>query len=249
MGFTSAAGVVDVIQKNGYALRFKAAFPESENPVSPENYAKAIEAYESTLITPSAFDRYLGGEKEALSEQQKSGLRLFMSVGCADCHSGELLGGKGVKKFGVHRDYWAATGSEQHDSGLFESSNKDEDKYRFRVSMLRNIEKTGPYFHDGSVVGLGEAVRVMAKVQLDQELDDMQLEYIVAFLSSLTCELPRNYAPPNDQGDFRAYPSDRRTARSAVTQPYGQGDEGGGPGDGRDGDPDALEPVAGGEER
>lgn len=201
MGFASADDVVELMKRHGYEAKFKAAFPKTENPMNPVNYAKAIEAYEFTLSTPAAFDRYLSGQLDAVTKQQKSGLRLFMSVGCADCHSGKLLGGEGLEKFGVHQDYWKATGSKQTDAGLFESSNKEEDKYQFRVSTLRNIEKTAPYFHDGSMASLGEAVRVMAKVQLDQELNDTQIQSIVAFLSSLTGDIPRNYTDPLSQVD------------------------------------------------
>jgi cytochrome c peroxidase len=92
--------------------------------------------------------------------------------------------------FGVHHDYWTATGSKRQDAGLFESSGKEADRYQFRISMLRNIEKTGTYFHDGSVADLGDAVRVMARVQLAQELDENQTQSIVAFLSSLTGDVP-----------------------------------------------------------
>jgi len=188
-----------LLQKHGYEPKFKDAFPAMENPANPANYAKAIEAYEATLIVHAAFDRYLGGQVDVLTAKQKSGLRLFMSIGCVDCHSGRLLGGERLEKFGIHQDYWTATGSKQQDAGLFESSSKEEDKYQFRVSMLRNIEKTGPYFHDGSVASLRDAVRVMAKVQLAKELDDKQTQLIVEFLSSLTGEVPRNYYSPHAQ--------------------------------------------------
>lgn len=199
MGFTNADDVIELLAKYGYDSKFQVAFPNTENPTTPGNYAKAIEAYEATLHTPAAFDRYLSGQSEALTEEQKSGLQLFMSIGCANCHSGKLLGGFGLEKFGIHQDYWTAIGSKQPDAGLFESSNKEEDKYQFRVSMLRNIEKTAPHFHDGSVASLHEAIRVMAKVQLDRELDDNQTQSIVAFLSSLTGDVPRNYTDPHGQ--------------------------------------------------
>jgi len=196
MGFANADDVVELLKTHGYESMFQDAFPATDSPVSPAHYAKAIEAYEATLNTPAALDRFLGGQLDALTEEQKSGLRQFLSIGCADCHSGKLLGGEGLEKFGVHQDYWKATGSKQQDAGLFESSNQEEDKYRFRVSMLRNIEKTGPYFHDGSVASLEQAVRVMAKVQLDRELDDQQTQSLVAFLSALTGDIPRNYSNP-----------------------------------------------------
>ncbi len=197
LGFAHAEDIIPILQKHGYEPLFRVAFPNEEAPVSPANYAKAIEAYESTLTTPAAFDRYLAGENRALSAEQKEGLRLFMTIGCADCHSGKLLGGEGLEKFGVHADYWTLTKSQVHDEGLFESTKKVEDKFFFRVSMLRNIEKTGPYFHDGSVQDLTLAVRIMAKLQLDQEFDREQVDSMVSFLKSLTGEVPKNYQRPD----------------------------------------------------
>jgi len=197
MGFVQAEDIIPLLKKHGYESLFKVAFPNEETQVSPANYAKAIEAYEASLTTPAAFDRYLAGENEALSTRQKEGLRLFMTIGCADCHSGKLLGGEGLERFGVHADYWTLTKSQVRDEGLFESTKKDEDKFSFRVSMLRNIEKTGPYFHDGSVGDLKEAIRIMAKLQLDQELDNEQVDSIVSFLTSLTGEVPKNYQRPD----------------------------------------------------
>lgn len=116
---------------------------------------------------------------------------------CADCHSGKLLGGEPLEKFGVHAEYWTLTKSMVHDERLFESSKSEADKFHFSISMLRNIEKTGPYFHDGSIQDPKVAVRIVAKLQLDQNLDDLQVDSIVAFLSSLTGEIPKNYKHPD----------------------------------------------------
>lgn len=196
MGFANVDDVIALLEQHGYESRFLSAFPSSSNAMSPVNDAKAIEAYEATLNTPTPFDRYLSGQADALSEERKRGLRLFMEVGCVDCHSGKLLGGEGLEKFGVHSEYWIETGSESRDAGLFESTNKEEDRYRFRTSMLRNVVKTAPYFHDGSVSMLSDAVRVMARVQLDKELDSQQIQSIVAFLASLTGTVPANYSSP-----------------------------------------------------
>jgi cytochrome c peroxidase len=196
MGFAQAEDVTPMLEKNGYEPLFKIAFPNQENRVTPANYAKAIEAYEATLTTPAAFDRYLAGDNEALSAKQKEGLRLFMAIGCSDCHSGKLLGGEELEKFGVHADYWTLTNSQVHDEGLFESTKEEEDKFSFRVSMLRNIEKTGPYFHDGSVGDLKEAIRIMAQLQLGEKLGDGRVESIAEFLKSLTGEVPKSYTKP-----------------------------------------------------
>ncbi len=193
MGFEQTEDVISMLKKHGYEPLFKLAFPNEETQVTPANYAKAIEAYEATLTTPAAFDRYLAGEDEALSAKQKEGLRLFITIGCADCHAGKLLGGERLEKFGVHADYWTLTNSQVHDEGQFESSKKDEDKFSFRVSMLRNIEKTGPYFHDGSVGDLQEAIRIMAQLQLGERLEEGRVESIAEFMKSLTGEVPKNY--------------------------------------------------------
>jgi len=196
MGFASVDDIIALLKQHGYEAIFEDAFPSTPNAMTPANYAKAIEAYETTLNTPAPFDRYLGGQSGALSEEKKKGLRIFMDIGCADCHSGRLLGGEGLETFGVHSEYWTATGSDNRDAGVFESTNREEDRYRFRPSMLRNVEKTGPYFHDGSVATLDGAVRVMAMTQLDKELDSQQIQSIVAFLASLTGEVPSNYSKP-----------------------------------------------------
>jgi cytochrome c peroxidase len=196
MGLASTDNVVPLLKRLGYESTFKAAFPQEPEPVSPAHYAQAIQAYEETLVTPAPFDRFLSGENDALTAQQKSGLRVLLTAGCADCHSGPLLGGRGLKKFGVKKDYWVATRSEKQDAGLFESTQAESDRNRFRVSMLRNIAKTGPYFHDGSVVDLEEAVQVMADVQLGNRLADNDAAAIASFLESLTGSIPGNYHAP-----------------------------------------------------
>jgi cytochrome c peroxidase len=119
-----------------------------------------------------------------------------MATGCGGCHSGKLLGGTMNQRFGLVKDYWLETGSSKIDLGRYASTKKDEDKYVFRVPMLRNVAKTAPYFHDGSVEQLDRAVRIMASVQLGKTLDDATVGAIVAFLGSLTGEVPANYAPP-----------------------------------------------------
>lgn len=196
LGFATADAVVPLLKELGYEAAFRAAFPEEAEPVSPTRYAAAIEAYEATLITPAPFDRFLAGDDAALTETQQTGLRIFLDSGCVDCHAGRLLGGGTIEKFGVVTDYWTATKSDSRDAGVAEVTKKDSDRYRFRVSMLRNIAKTAPYFHDGSVADLQEAVQVMADVQLGDRLDDSEAAAIVSFLHSLTGEVPVNYSQP-----------------------------------------------------
>jgi cytochrome c peroxidase len=126
-------------------------------------------------------------------------MRTFISTGCAGCHNGANLGGAMFQRFGLVKDYWPETGSEKPDQGRFAVTKKEEDRYVFRVPMLRNVAKTAPYFHDGSVERLDRAVRVMASVQLGRTLDDASVADIVSFLESLTGEVPPNYAPPGKQ--------------------------------------------------
>lgn len=196
MGFTSADAVVPMLKELGYEKAFREAFPKESEPISPANYANAIQSYETTLITPAPFDKFLAGDDGALNAAQKAGLKVFIGTGCVDCHKGALLGGEKTEKFGVTKEYWTATKSEKKDAGLFETTKKDNDRYLFRVSPLRNIAKTAPYFHDGSVTDLKTAVQVMSDVQLGSQLSDTDTAAIVSFLESLTGEVPNHYSAP-----------------------------------------------------
>jgi cytochrome c peroxidase len=196
MGFASKPDGIAKLEELHYAAAFKAAYPGDAQAMSPANYGRAIAAYEATLITPAPFDRFLGGDDNALTEKQKAGLRTFIATGCTACHNGALLGGTLMQKFGLVRDYWLETGASKPDVGRFSMTKKEEDRYVFRVPMLRNVAKTAPYFHDGSVDTLDRAVRVMAAVQLGKKLDDATAASIVAFLESLTGDVPANYSPP-----------------------------------------------------
>jgi len=197
MGFSTKAEAVARLRQNGYEPAFRAVYPGDPEPVSAENFGKALASYQATLITPAPFDRYLDGDIAALTSLQRAGMKAFMDTGCANCHNGPLLGGTAFMKFGVVKDYWTATGATKHDSGRMSITHKPEDQYVFRVPMLRNVAKIGPYFHDGSVDRLEDAVRVMAEVQLGIVLDPTTQASIVAFLESLTGQVPANYAPPD----------------------------------------------------
>jgi cytochrome c peroxidase len=178
----------------GYAPLFRAAFANEPQPITLQNIAKAISAYERTLVTPSPFDAYLAGNQEALPSAARAGLAKFINTGCATCHNGVGVGGGMYQKFGVVEDYWKATGSDLIDKGRADVTKDPADLYVFRVASLRNVAMTPPYFHDGSVATLPEAVRVMARVQLGVTLSDADTRDIVAFLESLTGELPANFA-------------------------------------------------------
>jgi cytochrome c peroxidase len=183
-----------VTRITGYASLFNAAFPNDLQPVTAQNIAKSIGAYERTLVTPSPFDAYLAGKEEALPPTARTGLVRFINTGCAGCHNGVGVGGVMYQKFGVVEDYWKATGSQPIDKGRADVTKDPADLYVFRVASLRNVAMTPPYFHDGSVATLPEAVKVMARVQLGVTLSDADTRDIVAFLGSLTGELPANFA-------------------------------------------------------
>ena len=177
----------------GYVPHFKAAFPGQADPMTAQNMAKAIGAYERTLVTPSPFDAYLAGTIEALSPMARAGLAKFVDTGCVACHEGVGVGGAMYRKFGVLEDYWNATGSQTIDKGRVEVTKDPDDLYVFRVPSLRNVAMTAPYFHDGSVATLPEAVKVMARVQLGVALSEADTGDIVAFLKSLTGEPQANF--------------------------------------------------------
>jgi cytochrome c peroxidase len=196
MGFASKDAGVETMRKLDYEAQFRAVYPQEPEPISARNYGRAIAAYQATLVTPAPFDRFLAGDDAALSQRQKAGLRVFMATGCGACHNGPLLGGSSNQRFGVAKDCWVETGSAKVDVGRFAATKNEEDRHVFRVPMLRNVAKTAPYFHDGSVDDLGRAVRIMGSLQLGRALDDGTVESIVEFLGSLTGEVPANYAPP-----------------------------------------------------
>ena len=194
MGMSSEKEVVDRLSKvEKYQKMFISAFPDDKEAITYENMKKAIGAFERKLITPSKFDDYLAGNDAALNEIEKQGLELFMNKGCIACHSGNALGGNTYQKFGVFGDYWEHTKSAKIDEGKFEVTKNEADKYVFKSPSLRNIEKTYPYFHDGSVPKLNDAVKIMAKAQLNQDLTAEETKAIVAYLNSLTGEVAQEY--------------------------------------------------------
>jgi cytochrome c peroxidase len=173
-----------------YVQLFEAAFPGTEKPVSFEHVQLAIAAFERTLLTPSRFDTYLEGDADMLREQEKRGLEAFIEVGCSACHLGILMGGNMYQKFGLFKPYHELTGSEKIDKGRAEVTEKESDTFMFKVPTLRNVAETYPYFHDGSITDLEEAVRIMAVTQLGRELTDYEAEDITVFLKSLTGKIP-----------------------------------------------------------
>jgi cytochrome c peroxidase len=172
-----------------YQEWFKASFPGEADPVTFDNFAKAIEAFEATLITPSPFDSWLNGDDGAMSEDQLAGLSLFIDKGCSSCHSGVNVGGHGYYPFGLIEKPGADVLPEG-DKGRFAVTATVDDEYVFRAAPLRNIAETAPYFHSGKVWDLKVAVQIMAESQLGEEVTDQEADQLVAFLNSLTGTVP-----------------------------------------------------------
>jgi cytochrome c peroxidase len=175
-----------------YVREFAAAYPGG---LTTENARDALVLYELSLVTPdSRFDRWLRGEPDALDETERQGYELFKRYGCISCHQGANVGGNMLERFGVMRDYFADRGTlVESDFGRFTVTKDEKDKFVFRVPSLRNVEKTAPYFHDGSAKTLSDAVKTMASLQSGKELKDSEVSAIVAFLDTLTGEIPKDF--------------------------------------------------------
>lgn len=170
-----------------YVTLFASAYPDG---ITVANVRGSLVAYERALSTPnSRFDRFLRGDSSAISDDEREGYALFKVNGCAACHQGANVGGNMFAKFGVMRDYFADRGSvTDADMGRFLATGDEADRHVFRVPSLRNIELTAPYFHDGSVETLEQAVRVMSVYQLGRSLSPDDIRKITAFLKTLTAQ-------------------------------------------------------------
>lgn len=181
MASRDEASVVQVLESiPGYVTLFEKAFREDSDPVTYENMARAIGAFERRLMTPSRFDDFMQGDLGALDAEERKGLETFLAVGCHTCHTGPALGGRLYRKIGFIFPY------ETEDIGREKLTDDPIDRYVFKVPSLRNVAKTGPYLHDGSIVELREMVRLMGYHQLGLELSDDQVDSIVIFLGTLT---------------------------------------------------------------
>ena len=196
MGMKSWDDVVARIKSiKGYEKPFAEAF---NGQISKDTITKAIAAYERTLITPnSPYDKYVKGDKSALSEQQVRGMNKFAELGCGGCHNGSAFNGPGTfQKFPTFSN--GVLNAQYHfnkDLGVAEVSKKAEDEHFFKVPTLRNIAYTAPYFHNGSVKTLDEAVKIMAKLQLNKDLAKQEIDDIVGFLKGLSGEFPKQTMP------------------------------------------------------
>ncbi len=190
MGSPHEKFVVDrLLSIPDYVDEFSTVF-KKENAVTYDNMAKAIAAFERTLITTSRFDKYLDGDAQALSKEEKIGLETFKRVGCTTCHAGPLLGGNMYQKFGLFKPFTDYGISD--DTGKYSVTKEEKDKYLFKVPSLRNITRTYPYFHDGSIWKLEESIQIMAETQLNKKLSEQELSEIKTFLSTLEGELTDN---------------------------------------------------------
>jgi len=183
---TQAACNAVVASIPGYQEEFKKAFPGEASPINYDNIGKAIGAFERKLVAPSRWDAYLGGDKSALTEAEKRGAVLFVTTGCVTCHAGPHLGGNDYKVLGLVRKW-----PNEKDVGRFEITKDPADRMVFKVPTLRNVTRTGPYFHDGGVASLNEAVKLMAAHQLGKDLTSDEVDGIVAFLKALEGDPPK----------------------------------------------------------
>ncbi|MGV3531636.1 MAG: cytochrome-c peroxidase, partial [Chthoniobacteraceae bacterium] len=176
MAMPSEEAVVEKLsQIPEYVTDFAKVFGPEEKPLTYDNIAKAIAAFERTLITRDRFDDFLKGEAKALNDLELQGLQTFVNVGCVSCHNGPTLGGSQFQKLGLVNPY------ETKDMGRYDVTKDEADKFKFKVPSLRNIAITGPYFHDGAKVTLEETIREMSWLQLGKKLEDAEVKAIRAF--------------------------------------------------------------------
>jgi cytochrome c peroxidase len=192
MAMTDDKAVLKVVKSiPEYVAAFQKAFPEDKDPVTYDNMAKAIGAFERKLVTPSRWDKLLKGDQNALTAEEKVGFNTFLEASCQTCHAGTLMGGNMYQKAGLVKPW-----PNQLDPGRFKVTKADADKMMFKVPTLRNIEKTGPYFHDGKTATLAEAIKIMGDFQLGTTLTDAQVKSIGTWLKTLTGEIPTDYIKP-----------------------------------------------------
>ena len=174
-----------------YRKAFAEAFPGEAEPVTYDNVGVAIGAFERGLVTPSRWDAFQAGDTTALTAAERQGLNTFTSLGCPTCHRGPYVGGEMYQKAGLVEPW-----PEQDDQGVYALTHRPGDRMVFKVPSLRNVAETAPYFHDGRVATLEEAVRRMARYQLGRKLSDAEVASIVTWLGSLTGTIPEAYITP-----------------------------------------------------
>jgi cytochrome c peroxidase len=186
MGAKFADVVAKLQQDETYVTQFAGVYPGGT--ISKDTITDAIAEFERSLVTPGApFDRYLAGDDGALDQAARRGYSTFKAAGCTECHTGPAAGGESFERLGIAADYFAARGNPTDaDLGRFAVTHDERDRHSFKVPTLRNIAVTQPYFHDGSVATLEDAVRKMAQYQRGRTLTDAEVSDVVGFLRSLT---------------------------------------------------------------
>ena len=191
----------------GYVEEFGKAFPGETDPITYDNFGKAIGTFERKLLTPSRFDDFLKGDEKALTHEELVGLNTFLGSGCATCHNGPGIGGQLYQKLGLVKP---RPGLE--DPGRIEVTKVESDKFVFKAPSLRNITKTAPYLHDGSIADLKKLTAMMAEHQLGRELNAEQVDSIMVFFEALTGEPPADLiTPPELPADGPDTPKPKKT--------------------------------------
>ncbi len=185
MGSTWPHALAALRADSALSSRFARSYPQGLTAASAND---ALSTFVNSLATPNApFDRYLAGDARAIDPNARRGYELFTSYGCSACHQGRAVGGNMFQKLGIVVDYFANRGHETTaDQGRFNVTRDEADRHVFKVPSLRNVARTAPYFHDGSISTLDDAVRVMAHYQLGRDLENTDVAALVAFLESLT---------------------------------------------------------------
>ena len=187
MGSSWVEVMAKLKQDAGYAASFSQIY---NNGITPGNIVDAIATFERTLLTPNArFDKYLKGDDQAITAYELAGYKLFKSYGCISCHQGRNIGGNFYEKLGVMRDYFKERGAiTAAGQGRYAITQNPDDMHKFKVPSLRNVALTAPYFHDGTIKTLEQAVIAMGEYQLGLSLPEEDVARIVAFLRTLTGE-------------------------------------------------------------
>jgi cytochrome c peroxidase len=196
MGMPNSATVIRRLRAAPeYQAAFAAAFPGELDPITYDNVGHAIGAFERRLVTPSRWDRFLRGDSTALTNEEKAGFNTFVRAGCAACHNGIYVGGTQYQRAGLVKQW-----PDSSDPGRMAVTGDARDRMVFKVPSLRNIERTGPYFHNGMTPSLDTAVTIMADRQLSRKLTPVEVQQITAWLRALTGTLPERYITPPGSG-------------------------------------------------
>jgi cytochrome c peroxidase len=189
MGVADEKKLVAILSSNPvYAAAFKKAFPDDSPSLSAETYGKALGGFTKRLFARARWDKFLGGDKTALTEEELSGFAMFVEAGCTSCHQGKYIGATQLQKLGMAKPWPPPAGT---DPGRFAVSKQEMDRGMWKVPSLRNVTRTGPYLHDGSIASLAEVTKLMARHQVGKELSDEQAAAIVKFLGTLEGDPPK----------------------------------------------------------